>query len=216
MKNKTLGIIISLTVIAVIGGFSISYQAFQPEKIIATQEINTTDLENSKIRGPGDLYLLDYGNEISSDAVKSIPIFAKVSTPSNVLGNLELTSLRIRDYAESQMMTLFYVPLTTTLQDNDTFTKVMENNGIIIIITEEKQSPTYDPQKWRESFVNAAPQVRKIDTINNYPTIVITGNPAKYIKSEVLIYKDNLQIDIVSVKHNAQALVGIAQLITEG
>ena len=203
--------------IAVIGGFVISYQVFQPETTpTITTKIDTANFEKSQMRGLGDLYLLDYGNEISADAARTMTGFTKASTPSMVIENLALKSVRVRDYAESHMMTAFYVPSIIMLQDLDTFESVMNNKGIIVIFTEEKQSSTYDSQKWREEFVKAAPQVRKSDTINGYPTIVITGNPDKDIKSEVLVYKDNLQIDIVSVKHNVNELVGIAQLITRG
>ena len=207
----------ALMAIAVIGGSAISYQVFQPETTpTTTMEIDTPNLEKSQTRGLGDLYLLDYGNEISADAAKSVTGFAKASIPSEVVENLTLKSIRVRDYAESYMMTAFYVPSFTVLKDLDTIESVMNNKGIIVIFTEEKQSSSYDPQKWREDFAKAEPQVRKSDTINGYPAIVITGNPDKGIKSEILVYKDNLQIDIVSVKHNIDELVGIAQLITRG
>lgn len=214
MKNKSLGSIIALVAIAVIGGSVISYQQFQQQT--TTQEMQTNNFEKSQMRGFGQLYLLDYGNEISADAARSKTGFAMASTPSSVMDNLVLKSVRVRDYAESHLMTAFYVTPATTLRDLDTFESVMNNGGIIVIYAEEKLSPTYDPQKWREEFVQAAPQVRKSDTINDYPSIVITGNPDKDIRSEVLIYKDNLQIDIVSVKHNVDELLRVAQLITKG
>lgn len=172
------------------------------------------DSEQLAMRGPGPSPLSMYGNDLPPKQAINMTGFDIAKLPSKIEPNLTLESVRVRDYSPSYLMTAFYVPPENTATDTDTFEDIIANGGIIIIYSEEPTSPSYDPQKWREGFVNAASDVRKLSTINGHPAILVTGNQEQKINSQVLVYVDNLQIDIVSLQHNTQELMNIAELVT--
>jgi len=214
MKMRSVSIISAIVVLAIASSI-LAIQPFQTD-----QQQNTSPQGNpldTIRRGIGELYLADYGIEYSAESAKSVTGFTKASLPNSIADNLNLSSIRVRDYGESHLITGFYAPNDSIqFTDTNTFQQVMDMGAILVIYSEEPKSSSYDPQKWREGFVNAAPDTRKLDTINGYPAIIITGNPDKEMKSEIFVYVDNLQIDIVSMKHHSDELKRIAQVITKG
>lgn len=211
LKKRNLVIIASITAVLAIAVIGITVDSIS----LHDNSIQDTDQTNYAIRGPGKSPLIEYGSNVSVDAARSVTGFSKVSFPTDTINGLNLESVRVRDYPPSYLVTGFYTPNGIKATDTDSFEDILESGGIVVLYNEEPNSPDYDPQKWRDGFVNQASDVRKLDAINGYPAIIVSGNPAKGINSEVYVYVDNLQIGIISAKHNVNQLILIADTITQ-
>lgn len=216
-------IIIIVTVIAAAAATSTSiyyYGYFLPVTNEPQQDsAEQTDVgsnPNAVRRQPPPMPLIDsHGPAVSSDEAKTLTRFESSSLPSQMPDGLQLDAVRVRTSHDLQenLMTAFYTPVGVKAGDRDTFESVMEGGGIAIIWSHEPTSSSYDQASWIEAFVTDAPDVRRTETINDYPAIAVTGNPDKGLTYQVFLYKGDMQINLVSLKFTDTELLKIASSI---
>lgn len=135
------------------------------------------------------------------------------SLPTYIPVELHLESMRIKVSGESAWISAIYTPQGVTAEDIDTFENTMNNGAIMVLYLKEKSSPDFNIKEWMERLVREFPDVRRIDTINGQSALIYTGNPDQGITSGVVFWKDDVQINVVSLKHDITVLKRIAESI---
>lgn len=166
--------------------------------------------------------LIMWGKETASFAQAKIDSgITQMTLPSYVPANLKPESVRVITSPISNSTTVIYTPLGVTATDNDTFEKVMSDGGMFVVYTKEKVGSTYDQGKWVEQFVNEAPTVKYLLTINGHTVVSVKGAPEKDIPSEIWILYDQpakdtvIQTMLVSLVQSNAELEKIAKSLTD-
>jgi hypothetical protein len=215
----------TITKVAVLSGLAVvlvaamAYYSFASPFGMQVDKQQTIPTDHNIIlqRGPPPRQLDAWGPQVSSmNIAKSMTGYASASLPSYVPAQLKLESVRAKISTQTgdKFLTAIYTPQGITARDNDTFESVMDGSGMLIVYTQINQSPTFNLTKWMQSFVSEAPNVRHLETINGHPAIVTLGNPQIDATNQVLIYIDNLQINLVSKNYDIAELVKAAQSIS--
>jgi hypothetical protein len=216
----TTKIILTIVVIAVVAASTALYYNYYSLLGSTSSQDAATDTTasnpNTIRRGPAPKPLIDsHGPAFQLNQAKTLTGFELASLPSELPAGLDLSSVRVRTSTdvEANLMTAFYTPPGVKADNTDTFESVMAGGGIAIIYAHEPTSPAYDQEKWIAAFVEDAPDVRRLETINGNPTIAVTGNPDKGLTYQVFLYKANMQINLVSLKFTDTELLKIASSI---
>lgn len=154
-----------------------------------------------------------WGTKVASFDQAKMDIGIQASLPTAVSSELHLESIRIKASSESRYMFAIYTPQGITAESTDTFEDTMNNGGILVVYAKEKRSPDFNAAEWMKRFANEFPDVRRVDTINGQTAVIYTGKPDQGITSGVLFWKNDVQINIVSLKHDDLMLKRIAESI---
>lgn len=222
---RTAGII-SASVIAVLAVSFVAYfstgsylgtQGIGDSKSSAPTSQQATDSNNSANlrKGPPPMTLTAWGTRIESfEQAKASMGVDSASLPSEIPLELRLDSARVQTAGSTKLMTVFYTPEGSTASDTETFEGIMSRGGLVIVYSVESLSQEFDRDDWIKAFVSEEPNVRRIETINGMQALVNTGNPDQGITYQVLFWKGDLQINLVSLKYTETELMEIAKTMT--
>lgn len=177
----------------------------------------TTDKNDSANlrKGPPPMPLTAWGDRTESfDQAKASVGINTASLPSKIPAELKLDSARVKTDRSAKLMTVFYTPQGIAASDAQTFQDIMSGGGLAIVYSIESLSPEFNRQDWIKAFVGEEPDIRRIETINGVQAVVNTGNPDQGITYQVLFWKGDLQINLVSLKYTDVELMEIAKSIS--
>lgn len=193
---------------------SLGTQGLADSQSSASQQ--TADNNNSANlrKGPPPMPLTAWGARIESFELAKVSVgIDSASLPSEIPSKLRLDSARIQTDGSTKLMTVFYTPEGVIANDTSTFQGIMSNGGLAIVYSIESLSPEFDREAWIKAFVSEEPNVRRIETINGMQAIINTGNPDQGITYQVLFWKGDMQINLVSLKYTDTELMEIAKTI---
>lgn len=223
MLNKRLGffIITAISAFAIVSIFTL-YNAENKFGEFSTPDessLNTFSMNNNKaeyeyVKGPPPMTLDSmYGDVIIDQSnldpdIKSPNIHQPIVSPIDVLlpSGIELKKTMATGDPEwfADMTTTIYGPKSINYENVTTVDDVLDNHGIIIIQTFEKQ---YDRDTWLTSFVKQIGDAANLLEQNGNKIVSINGDPQKGTISEIIFHKQRMQIDVISVAYNANDLL---------
>ncbi len=198
-------VIISLVILA----FSLSSIAELNSKNEQTNTVDFAEPRNAYKSGP-TFPVTAWGYKASSleDAKKGVPEL-QVTLPNYIPDNLQLDSLRVN--TERKSIVAIYMPNNSITTDQTTLVDIGNAGGFFIIYKIDTSDYSLE---WMKEFASEASNIRRVEMINDIPAIINKGNPDAGITAQVLMWKGDMRINIVSLKLDDLELKKIAESIT--
>lgn len=197
-KNLTIASIVSIATIA-------SIMAFVTDSQIEAENVNV-------VRAPAPRELSMWGqNATSFDDAKKTVGFTTINMPLIVPADLTLKNIRVLQSEDQsfKLLTLIYAPEKVSTSDRDTFEDVMENGGMFALYSYEEKSPSFSWDKWSSDFASKKPTIRNVMPLNDQQALVVKGDVAKKINTQIFIHSnsDDIMLNLVSLKHDETELL---------